>query len=128
MLKARFHLGKDSNTDGTSRFMNWRIEDTITKEVTFYPQTTCFEFKGAYLRNRQSGANKIFNGAHKEIVAWIECKEARVKDCDDLATKVSYNPRISPHWMHMGQIVDKTHHPRLITKGSSVLKPIDQGL
>lgn len=117
MYKVRFHMGRGKN------YLKWRIENTDTKEVQFIcPTEYTLLLQDTKLRNRPATAKKIFEGAHKEICAWIDAvKVTIVKSSEFKGNEVFYNPRITPYWRdNEGAKIDNTVHPYLATKGRSV--------
>jgi hypothetical protein len=101
--KIRFNLGKGKN------FMNWKISYP-TGAVRYYePSEVVLKMKGCTLKNQKGGAKKIFDGANKFVVAWVEADDVTVLKQTQLQMgfdKVSYNPRVTPNWVMNGQDVD----------------------
>ena len=103
MYKVRFNLGAGEN------FMKWKITNPKGVHTYHDPSKVVIKMKDCFLRNQLGGAVKIFNGANKTVVAWVEAKEVTVLEQVQLEVafdKVSYNPRVTPHWMLDGKIVD----------------------
>jgi hypothetical protein len=103
MYKVRFNLGKGK------KFMTWKITDPQGNHEYYQPNEVVLKLKGCRLYNNLSGAKKIFEGAHKYVVAWVEAEEVTVLQQRQLQVafdKVCYNPRTSPHWTINGEIVD----------------------
>ncbi len=124
--KVRFHLGKGQH------YMHWRIKDMKTGDVKFFDpdiDMRTFLFTDCRLVNQQGGATKIFNGENKSVVAWIECDEwLSIYEGDarwPVGRQVSYNPRVTPHWMCDGKIVDKVKYEQLTTRYNKVYEVQD---
>jgi len=107
-FKIRFHLGQGEN------YMKWRIEDTDTKNVSFFEPTnfraTIYDGK---LYNQKSAAKKINNGANKTVCAWIMAKDFKLSLDDDGIYKdeIKYNPRTIPNWVNSsGENIDKKEY------------------
>ena len=103
MYKVRFNLGAGK------KFMTWKITDPQGNHEYYEPTEVEVTLKGCILKNQVNGAKKIFDGANKFVVAWVEAEEVTVTPITITGTmenKVSYNPRVTPHWMLNGNIVD----------------------
>lgn len=103
MYKVRFNLGKGK------KFMTWKITHPDGTHTYHEPSEVVLKLKGCRLYNNVSGAKRIFEGAHKYVVAWVEAEEVTVLEQRQLQVafdKVCYNPRTSPHWTIDGEIVD----------------------
>jgi hypothetical protein len=62
--------------------------------------------KTCQLKNNKKTAEKIFNGEHKTVCAWILCEDIQVVydkfkqlDVDPSNIQLKYNPRITPNWV-----------------------------
>ena len=93
--KVRFHLAQGVN------FMKWQIKDTADGHVSYYyPSKASLRLKNCKLVNRPTTAQRIHDGAHKTVCAWIECEsvEAEIPKRVTKGFKLSYNPRVKPNW------------------------------
>jgi hypothetical protein len=103
MYKVRFNLGAGV------RFMKWKITNPDGNHTYHEPNDVVLKLKGCKLYNNVSGAKKIKDGANKTVVAWVVAEDVEVLVQRQLQIgfdRVSYNPRVSPHWILNGQIVD----------------------
>ena len=108
--------------------MKWKLTDNEGNVQFLDPNEVTITLNGAKLVNRKSTAKKIFDGAHKEVCAWVEADSVNVhvqKPSSRLmmstsTPKVSYNPRITPNWVLNGEDVDKQTFGRLYTVGRDI--------
>lgn len=117
MYKVRFNLGAGD------RYMKWKITDPKGKHTYHEPSQVVLKLKGCRLYNNLDGAKKIYEGANKYVVAWVEAEEVEVLNQRQLEVafdKVSYNPRVAPHWLLNGEIVDGKEFEALVS--------VDRGL
>ncbi len=117
MYKIRFNLGAGE------RFMTWKITDPEGNHKYYQPNEVVLKLKGCKLYNNVSGAKKINEGANKYVVAWVIAEEVEVLEQRQLQIafdKVSYNPRVSPHWMLNGEIVDGQEFEALVSINRSL--------
>lgn len=119
--KIRFNLGAGEN------YMKWQIEDRHNKTVEYHEPLDCsLQMQGTKLVNQQATANKIFNGANKSVCAWIEadgCVITTTPTITEIYVAITYNPKVTPHWMSEGEIVDKGKYKRLVTVGRGIYWP-----
>jgi hypothetical protein len=123
-IKVRFNLGAGKN------FMKWKIQYPDGRVEYHSPEDVKLEMGDCILKNHKKMAQKIFNGGEKVVCAWVLCKSLELKEStldtelDAILTgeKVSYNPRITPHWMLNGENVDGMFIHRLTTVGKGVYK------
>ena len=117
MYKIRFNLGAGD------RFMTWKITDPEGNHKYYQPNEVVLKLKGCKLYNNVSGAKKINEGANKYVVAWVIAEDVEVREVSTtevLDNKVSYNPRVSPHWMLNGDIVDGETFETLVSVNRSL--------
>ena len=117
MFKVRFHLQKGEN------FMKWQIKDA-DGTVSFHdPSEVTLYMRGCFLRNRKGTAQKIYDGANKDVCAWVEAEEVVVmiplKNPMN-SSNVAYDPRVTPYWRLNGENVDKTSYGELFTSGRKI--------
>lgn len=97
LYKVRFHLQYGEH------FMHWQVKNIKTGETLYFnPEECSLVMKDCVLRNHPNQAQKILDGGHKTVVAWIECKQVEVINSVDnippVCTKINYNPRKNVHW------------------------------
>jgi hypothetical protein len=115
-FKVRFHLGQGEH------FQHWQVSQGGT---TYYldPNRVSLTMVGCKLRNHPATAQKIHDGAHKKVCAWIDCEELEVTEPDShVGLPISYNPRVAPHWRNIGgRNIDGMDCPVLRTNGRQVV-------
>ena len=99
-IKVRFNLGRGPN------YMMWKIQHPSGAVEYCNPESGQLILKGCTLKNNKKTAEKIFNGEHKTVCAWILCEEIQVKygsiesfDNDPNNIRLTYNPRVNPYWV-----------------------------
>lgn len=114
----RFHLQSGIHKG------HWQIKNNNTGEIVYKDPAECDLFlMNCKLRNQPSKAKKIFEGARKDVCAWIEaqCMMVVSKESADLhGTPIGYNPRKSPHWMCSDTVVDNSKWKAIKTSGRSL--------
>ncbi len=123
-IKVRFNLGAGKN------FMKWKIQHPDGKVEYHSPEDVQLFMSDCVLKNQKKTAQKIFDGGEKVVCAWVLCKSLELKqstldsELDGILTgdKVSYNPRVTPHWMLNGENVDGMSVDKLVTVGRGVYK------
>lgn len=120
MYKVRYNLGRGKN------YKTWKIEDVKRKtSINLNPNEVTLILKGCTLKNNKKVANEIKMGANKRVCAWILCDrvlfDAPKKVVGEMIT---YNPRITPHWVLNGNDVDNKKYETLTTKGNTLWKDI----
>jgi hypothetical protein len=119
--KIRFHLAQGVN------FQKWQIRSS-DGEVQFYePSEVTIFMHGCKLHNNTNMAQKIFDGAHKEVCAWVEAEDVTVvmiptKNIMDTSTRVLYNPKVSINWRREGKNVDGESYQELFTSNRHIIK------
>jgi hypothetical protein len=114
MYKVRFNLGAGK------MFMTWKITDPSGNHKYYQPNEVVLKMKGCNLYNNITGATKIFEGANKYVVAWVQAEEVEVLEQNQLEMafdKVSYNPRVTPNWELNGENVDGQTFEALVSIG-----------
>lgn len=99
-IKVRFNLGKGPN------YMKWKIQYPTGAVEYASPTSTQLVMKGCTLKNSKKTAERIYNGQHKTVCAWILCDSIEVKyggfepyDTYNCPT-LKYNPRVEPNWVY----------------------------
>jgi hypothetical protein len=99
--QVRFHLGKGENHG------KWQVKSMAG--VRYYdPATVSLTLLDCQLRNQRGTAQKIFDGANKDVCAWVDCNDLLVDGATEVhGVPVSYNPRVAPHWRNgAGENID----------------------
>lgn len=118
MYKVRFNLGKGKN------YRKWQVKNMDTGQVDhFDPEEVSLIMHKCFLRNQKKGAEKIFKGHNKYVVAWIECKTVTVFNNLEFegSSELQYNPRVLPYWSLSGVNVDNQYFKCIGTQGRKVL-------
>ena len=99
-IKVRFNLSRGKY------YMMWKIQYPSGAVEYCNPQTSQLILKGCTLKNNRKTAEKIYNGEHKTVCAWILCEDIQVKynvtewfGNDPNNIRLSYNPRVNPFWV-----------------------------
>lgn len=111
-IKVRFNLGKGKN------YMKWKVQHPDGSSQYYNPNEFQLVMSDCTFKNHKSTAQKIFDGAHKTVCAWILCKDIVIRSTDfikDESRRVRYNPRVQPNWIFDGQIMDNDGAPKLHT-------------
>ena len=117
MYKIRFNLGAGNN------HMKWKITDPNGKHKYYEPSEVILRMIGCKLYNNVTGAKKIYEGSHKYVVAWVEAQDVKVIKSQQLeisGDKISYNPRVTPHWTRNGDIVDGCEFESMVSANRSL--------
>lgn len=104
-IKVRFNLARGTN------YMKWKIQYPTGTIQYVSPTSTQLIMKGCTLKNSKKTAQKIFNGEHKTVCAWVLCDSIDVKydgfeayDTYPMCVGLKYNPRIKPNWVYDDRI------------------------
>jgi len=96
--RLRFHLARGKN------YRHWQLKGMKKEPVYFDPEDTSFILKNVKLYNKRNVAQKIYEGANKDVCAWLEIKgSAKVQTTEfDVSgmVEISYNPREVPFWTY----------------------------
>ena len=97
-IKVRFNLGAGKH------YMKWKIEGPLGVEY-HDPNLVQLVMDNCQLKNNKKTAQKIFDGTHKVVCAWILCDSISINYLDTPNNEVlhglnqiKYNPRVSPNW------------------------------
>ena len=103
-IKVRFHLGRGEN------YMKWKVVYPNDNVEYFRPVEYQIQMINCQAKNSKKTSQKIFAGSNKTVCAWILCDEIRIVSSDfcteQNATRLSYNPRVTPNWVCEGNDVD----------------------
>jgi len=111
-IKVRFNLGRGKN------YLKWKVTHPDGDVIYYSPDEVQLVMTECTFKNHKSTAQKIFDGAHKTVCAWILCKDIKIytgKPITDESRRVRYNPRVQPNWIFDGQIMDNDGAPKLHT-------------
>ena len=121
-IKVRFNLGRGKN------FMKWKVQYPDGKIEYHLPSEVQLLMHECILKNQKKTAQKIFDGGEKVVCAWVLCKELTIAwssnfvQADITGERVSYNPRVTPHWMLNGENADGLPVDTLVTVDYGIYK------
>jgi hypothetical protein len=98
-IKVRFNLGKGKN------YMKWKVEYPDGFVDYYNPIETQLILKNCQLKNNRKTAEKILNGEHKTVCAWVLCEDIELKydnftPFQNMDLKLlKYNPKVLPYWV-----------------------------
>lgn len=88
-------------------YLKWKIQYPDGTVDYKDPRNTQLIMTGCITKNSKKTAEKIFNGQHKTVCAWILCDNIEVKesgfvayDKDPNSISLRYNPRENPYWVY----------------------------
>lgn len=123
MYHVRFHLAKGRN------YLKWQVKNTETGDVRYYdPDLYELVMTKCKLMNNIRTAQKIHDGANKEVCAWISCYSViplvNTNKKVEEKNKISYNPRIAPYWRNSNkeENIDNSSFSYLYTKGRELFE------
>ena len=112
-IRVRFNLSRGKN------YMKWKVEYP-DKTVEYHDvKEVQLVMNNCKLKNYRNVAEKIYNGANKEVCAWVLCDDLLIKREDFLKDeghdRVRYNPREIPHWVYKDELADGASFQTLIS-------------
>jgi hypothetical protein len=114
-IKVRFNLGRGVN------YFKWKVEYPDRSEY-YSPTEVQLVLAKCEVKNNQKTANKIFEGKHKQVCAWVLCEQVLIRknnfeSADTECPKLKYNPKVLPHWVigDNKESVDGQRFSRLIS-------------
>lgn len=121
-IKVRFNLSRGQN------YMKWKITYPTGAVEYCDPTSTQLTMSRCILKNHKKTAEKIMNGQHKTVCAWILCENIQVKfnSFNDVYDnpRLRYNPRVSPNWVFDGNLgevnVDGCPFSEIVSDGSKL--------
>jgi hypothetical protein len=117
-IKVRFNLSAGKN------YMKWKIEYPDRKPEYHNPDDIQLMMFECVLKNHHKTAQKIHDGAHKTVCAWVLCKAISIKDNEfiavDDAKRLKYNPKVSPNWMLNDNNADNMTASRVVSLGNKL--------
>lgn len=119
-IKVRFNLSAGKN------FMKWKVEYPNKAVMYYHPDEVKITMLGCQLKNHKATANKIHNGAHKTVCAWVLCDSLYLSSSaggipKNVVKQLKYNPRVLPHWADDdGNNLDNTKHQMIVSQGKNL--------
>ena len=112
--KVRFNLGAGKN------YMKWKVEGP--RGVAYYsPEEVQIVMSNCQLKNQRKTAERILEGAHKTVCAWVLCEDVSIENRtfnEEGALQLKYNPRLLPHWfINEGENADGMTATLIFTSG-----------
>lgn len=117
-MRIRFNLERGQY------YNQWQIIDHFS--IWYLEPNKNFVLEKCRLINKPSVAKRIFDGANKEVCAWIEFGSMELKRVDFL-DEIKYNPRENPFWTYKGQNVDGAEFEKLCVMGRKIYVTSDAG-
>lgn len=100
-IKVRFNLSRGTN------YMKWKVQYPDGTVAYYSPTDVQLVMTNCTLKNNRKTAEKIMNGQHKTVCAWVLCESIDVRkenfdayDKDPMNIRVTYNPRVNPYWVY----------------------------
>lgn len=121
-IKVRFNLSRGQN------YMKWKITYPTGAVQYCDPKATQLVMSRCIVKNHRKTAEKIMNGQHKTVCAWVLCESIQVKfslfeDVYD-NPRLKYNPRVEPNWVFDGNLgpvnVDGCPFSEIVSDGSKL--------
>lgn len=123
MYHVRFHLARGKN------YLKWQIKNTKTEDVRYYdPELYQLIMTNCKLINYKPIANRIYEGANKDVCAWISCSSVipltNIDKEREEENQICYNPRVAPYWTNhdYSENIDGMQFIYLVTKGRKLFK------
>ena len=119
LYKVRFNLGRGKN------YMTWKVEGP--DGISYYdPNEVQIMMYGCQLKNQKKTAEKILEGAHKTVCAWVKCISVDIQQPSDASwdnfIQLKYNPRVLPHWfINDGENVDGMVVEQVVSIGRKLI-------
>lgn len=76
MYKVRFHLAKGKD------YKKWQVVFPDGSKHYYSPQEYTLILTDCKTRIQRAAATRIYNGANREVCAWVDCKNIDIKKCD----------------------------------------------
>ncbi len=93
-----------------------------SQDIFVDPSKFSIKMQNCYIHNSVARSAKIHSGdIHKERCAWVACDSFEIVERVEVADgEVSFNPRVSPNFIHNGVSADKQTFSSLITLGTQI--------
>jgi len=119
-IKVRFNLGAGKN------YMKWKVESP--SGVSYHdPNLVQLVMNNCQLKNNKKTAQKIFDGTHKTVCAWILCESISINHIDTPGyeilhglDQIKYNPRVTPNWVLNDCNFDNFTVARIVSTGNKL--------
>ena len=113
-IKVRFNLSAGKN------YMKWKVEYPDRKPEYYDPKEYQLVLGGCTLKNHKKTAQKIHEGAHKTVCAWVLCDHVTIYKANTFQIneeyhQIKYNPRVRPNWMWGEEVMDGCCLPKMIS-------------
>jgi hypothetical protein len=102
-MRVRFNLSKGKN------YMKWKVDKT------FYGLDERLVLHNCVLKNNRKIAQRIFDGEHKSVCAWVNCDYVTIGHDFEPTEQLKYNPRVLPYWVYKGENADGRGFKTLFT-------------
>ena len=116
--KVRFNLSRGKN------YMKWKISYPDGMVAYLDPNKVTLIMNKCKLRNNKKTAQKIFEGEHKSVCAWILCEYVVITGKPQLpleeTQRLRYNPREVPNWVYKGIDADVKDYGVIESRGSKL--------
>ncbi len=115
-IKVRFNLSRGQN------YMKWKVQYPSGVVEYCDPKSTQIVMMGCTLKNSRATAEKIYDGQHKTVCAWILCDNIEIKFSGfksfegTYLSRAQYNPRVKPYWTIKGSNSDNLNLGELTTE------------
>lgn len=113
MIKVRFNLGRGNN------YKKWKITYADGTHEIVDPDEYQLILTNCQLKNNKTTANKIFNGKHKLVCAWVLCESIKIESDyryqAGYGIQIEYNPKKHPFWSLDGIDIDESNFKTLYT-------------
>lgn len=121
MIRVKLHLTKGAH------YRQFQVKDLRSGDVEYVnPETQSLCMVDCVLKNRKKTAQRIFDGANREVCAWVECDMVQIVDAqngslDASCKAVLYNPKVAPYFCDVnGNNLDGFRFPKMVTVGRTV--------
>lgn len=118
MFRIRFHLKTGKN------FMKWQVKEG-RKAQYYKPDDVQLLLFNCKLRNQPKTAQRICDGSHKTVCAWVECESVQILDKASnsvIDSKIlQYNPKVTPYWRNANEEkIDNQRHATICSVGNKL--------
>jgi hypothetical protein len=118
-IKVRFNLGRGKN------YMKWKVEHPDKRVEYLDPNAIQLTLHGCKLKNNPKTAERIHQGQHKTVCAWVLCDRIEVtngslRSFQSPDSWVYYNPKNFPNWVFQGQNADGFHFSTIMSFGNKL--------
>jgi hypothetical protein len=112
-VKIRFNLERGQY------YNQWQISNGDSSQ--YLEPDTIFVLENCTLINKPNIAKKIYNGANKQVCAWIEFDTMTfLTEVTCSPDEIRYNPRENPFWTYKGKNADGQMFDELYVIGRKI--------